>query len=160
MSKHSNKQWSDFFTNEFANESDRASVILAAAMLDQAVETLLRAGLVPNSSQSDPLFEGPYAPGGSFSAKIEIAYRVGIISRLEAKNLNLIRKIRNQFAHNVTGCSFEDASVHSRVVELVKSAGVVSTAQDIRDGYIDGLKGDFQMTISWLIWSFWSRNQI
>jgi len=138
---------------EFSKESDRASVILAAAMLEQELESLLRLRLVPSPNQEDALFDTPNAPISSFSAKIELAYRVGIISPRTARELHLVRRIRNDFAHNITGCTFENAAVQNRVVELVKSQGVVESFGDERGNFLSGPKGDFQMTVSWILWS-------
>ncbi len=47
-------------------ESDRAALIIAAAMLDELLSELLR-------SRLDSLFDGPNAPFSSFSARIDIA---------------------------------------------------------------------------------------
>jgi len=54
-------------------ESDRAALIIAAAMLDELLSELLRSRLVPSASRDDSLFDGPNAPFSSFSARIDIA---------------------------------------------------------------------------------------
>lgn len=148
--------WNSFFQAEVGKESPRASVILAAAMLEQALEALLRAHLVPMASQSDPLFDGPYAPLGSFSAKIDVAFRIGVVPSRFTRDLHLVRKIRNDFAHNVTGCTFDDAVVRSRVLELTRSQGVVEASPKVRAAYPDGPAGDFQMSVSWMLWFLWA----
>ncbi|HSS79504.1 MAG TPA: DUF4145 domain-containing protein [Thermoanaerobaculia bacterium] len=147
--------WQELFQKEFSKESDRAAVILAAAMLEQALESLLRARLVAIASDSDPLFDGPYAPVSTFSAKIDLAFRIGLLSSRVARDLHLVRKIRNSFAHNVTGCNFDDAIVRNRATELIRSQGVVEGAPDIRSEFDPGFKGDFQMTVAWMIFSLW-----
>ena len=60
------EQWDTLFRGEFEKESDRACVILA--LLEQALETLLKARLVQNPSAQDSLFDGPNAPLTSFEA--------------------------------------------------------------------------------------------
>lgn len=62
--------WEDLLQVEFEKESDRACVILGAALLDSALETVLRAHLVPSPGTSDSLFDTPNAPLSSFSARI------------------------------------------------------------------------------------------
>lgn len=139
----------DVFIAEFQKETDRASVILSAAMLEQELETVLKATFVPIPSGDDNLFSSPNAPLASFSAKIDISFRVGMISQKLCRDLHLIRKIRNDFAHNVTGCSFESSSVRSRVLELIRSTGMVDR------GYTkqaDTPRGQFQLTVSWMLW--------
>jgi DNA-binding MltR family transcriptional regulator len=44
---------------------------------------------------------------GTFAARIAAAYSMGLISDLEYKDCELIRKIRNEFAHKVH-MSFKD----------------------------------------------------
>src|SRR3989304_4581866 len=96
-------KWLDHMFNEFDKESDRASVILTAALLENSLEEMVKAMLVPSASAEDPLFDGATAPLGDFSSKIEIALRLGLISDQFARDLHIIRKIRNAFAHNITG---------------------------------------------------------
>jgi DNA-binding MltR family transcriptional regulator len=151
------EHWENFFSAEIRNETDRASIILAAAMLEQALETLLRPSLVSIASQNDPLFDGAYAPISTFSAKIDLAYRMGLIPANFTRGLHLIRKVRNDFAHNVTGCTFDDASVRSRILELARSQGVIEAVPKIREQYIEGPAGDMQITVSWMLWWLWTQ---
>jgi hypothetical protein len=60
-----------------------------------------------------------------------------------------------KFAHNVTGCTFDDASVRSRIFELTRSQGVIEAAPKIREQYAEGPAGDMQITVSWMIWALW-----
>lgn len=124
MSIHGPIHWDSILHEEFEDESDRACVILAAALLDSALETLLRELLVACSTSEDPLFDSPNAPLASLSTRIEMAYRTGIIDSVFARNLHLVRKIRNDFAHNVSGCTFSDSAVVSRLTELKRSSGL------------------------------------
>ena len=109
------------FNKEFAKESERAKVILSAAMLDEALAAVLRAHLVPCPASSDQIFDGANALLSTFSARIDFCHRLGLISGKFARDLHLIRKIRNQFAHNVSGCNFSDSAITNRVAELRKS---------------------------------------
>jgi hypothetical protein len=93
----------DLLHAEFAKETDRAAVIVAASMLDELLRSILVAKLVPVSSSTDELFDGANAPLGTFSARIEMAYRVGLISVKFSRDLHLVRRIRNDFAHNIHG---------------------------------------------------------
>jgi hypothetical protein len=148
--------WDDVFREEFAKESDRASVILSVALLDHALESILKARLVPIGSAEDSLFEGAYAPISTFSARIDLAYRLGLVSTKLSRDLHLIRKIRNEFAHNITGCTFQSSSVRSRVIELMRSSGIAERMPNVRKTFPEGPRGDFQMTISWILWILWS----
>ena len=146
--------WYDIFDSEFRKESDRASVIIAAAMFDDALNGLLKNHLVSNASSTDDLFDGANAPLSTFSSKISMAHRLGLISSKFCRDLHLIRKIRNEFAHNVHGCSFEDSRVKSRTLELYKD-----THKSMRDNsrknkrYPEGTRGDFMLVCSWMLFA-------
>jgi DNA-binding MltR family transcriptional regulator len=139
----------DVFMEEFIKETDRASVILAAAMIEQELETVLKTTFVPIPTGEDNLFNGPNAPLASFSAKIDVAFRIGVISQKLCRDLHLIRRIRNDFAHNVTGCRFESSSVRSRVLALIRSSGMVDRGFA---KWANTPREEFQMTASWMLW--------
>jgi hypothetical protein len=152
--------WDDVFHKEFEDESDRASVILAATMIEAALETAIRARLVPLPSSEDALLEGANAPLSHFSSKIDMAYRLGIIPATAARDIHLIRRIRNTFAHEISNCTFSSPSVVSRVLELVRSQRAVEANIDTRDTYPQGVRGDFQMTASWILWWLWTQLEL
>jgi hypothetical protein len=146
--------WCDTFRREFRKESDRASVILAAAMIEKSLEMIIRAKLIPSLSKEDELFDKPYAPLRNFKAMIELAYRIGLISSNLYRDLNIIRDIRNDFAHDIEGCSFENRSVKNRVGELMKSSTIIGRHPDSRAKFFPkGPRGDFEITISWILWN-------
>lgn len=144
--------WNDVLNREFAQESDRATVIVAVALLDSALETLLRSKLAPVPGSHDPLLDGAYAPLSNFSARIDLSYRLGLISAGFARDLHLIRRIRNDFAHNISGCSFEDSGVRHRVAELSRSSGLSTRIPSSRETFPPGIRGDFQLSVSWMQW--------
>lgn len=97
----------NLFSNEVKSTSDRTCAIVAAAFLDNSIQNILLSFLTEGSkTQNDSLFSqnGPLA---NFSSKITLSYRLGLISKFEYDNLNLIRKIRNYFAHDLSVNSFE-----------------------------------------------------
>lgn len=106
------------FVKEFRKESERASVIIAAAMIDDAIGERLKLFLTPCATSQDSLFDGSNALLGTFSARIEFAYRLGLITARLSRDINIIRKIRNDFAHKLTGCDYSDEKVKSRIREL------------------------------------------
>ena len=103
----------EHFTDVWRGESDRAAAILGAALLDAVLEELLLDVMVEGVKR-DEIFEGT-APLSSFSAKIRIAYSLGLISAQERRDLDRIRKIRNDFAHSLDpNLSFGDPTVQNR----------------------------------------------
>lgn len=136
--------WADFLLKEFLKETDRAAIILTASLFESALETLLKSYLVPVSNSVDELFDGPTAPLSEFSSKIQIAYRLGLISQKFASNLHLIRKIRNEFAHNVHGSSLGDGKVKNLLTRLVCSSDIVKNDKLYRESaYPPGPRGEF-----------------
>lgn len=106
------------FSQGFWNETDRACAILGAAYLDAALESLFRRCLI---SLKDELLEFP-GPLSSFSSRICVAYSLSWIDTALYDDLNVIRGIRNDFAHSFDHeLSFNDQSVADRCRNL-KSA--------------------------------------
>jgi len=98
-------------------ETDRGCALSVAAYLDSELGSLLRATLIDDSKVTDALLSGR---GGlsDFSARIDIAYLLGVISQTAHRDLHLIRKIRNDFAHVPGDITFDSQSIASRCREL------------------------------------------
>ncbi len=100
-------------------EGERSSVVLGAERINVALEVLVKGSLHPSSNKTDTLFtsEGALA---SFSKKIEMAYRLGLIDLPFKQALDLVRKLRNDFAHAIKVESLQQASHADRVKALSK----------------------------------------
>lgn len=98
------------FEKELGNESPRGVVLIGTAFLEEKLRELMIATLVPNPSASDTLFDGPNSAFGSLSSKIDGAYRMGLISNTFCRDLHVIRRIRNEVAHEPQSFRFEDPS--------------------------------------------------
>lgn len=101
-------------------ESDRGCVIVSAAMLDDILLQLLKRRLAPSLEKKDELLEGGAAAFSNFSARIDLAYRVGLIRASTRATFHLLRKIRNDFAHISDPKTFDSSSVKSRTLEIFK----------------------------------------
>jgi len=106
------------FQISLRKESERGSAIVCAALLDESLREIIKAKLVALSKKKDDLFDGGNAPLESSSAKIDLAYRIGLISRDEKSSFHLIRKIRNKFAHSPEEINFESNVVKNLISEL------------------------------------------
>ncbi len=108
------------FVATLASEGERVAVIISAARIDYVLEGILKGLMVPHTGPSDPLFDSERLLG-SFSAKISLSYRIGLIdSELEAA-ITIIRKIRNDFSHSMRPEHLGDSPHRERVNELVKN---------------------------------------
>ena len=88
------------FIAMFNLETDRGVALSGSAMLENQLGEILGSFFVPNKG-SKILLSDSNAPLASFSARAAAALALGLISRDEFEEMNLIRKIRNKFAHNV-----------------------------------------------------------
>jgi DNA-binding MltR family transcriptional regulator len=105
------------FLEEFRRESDRATAILGAAYLDEEILQLLTEFLVDDEMEVRELLDNE-KPLGAFGARIRAAYCMGLISKEDFQDLKLIKTIRNEFAHQLHGLSFDDESIASKCMKL------------------------------------------
>lgn len=96
---------------DYGEKNDRAIAIVGATFLDTILEHILRAFLVDNEKEVDKLLQYDQLLG-TFSGKITMAYCLGLIYRPVRDDLHLVRKIRNEFAHNLYA-SFGDEKIKS-----------------------------------------------
>jgi DNA-binding MltR family transcriptional regulator len=82
----------------FTKQGDRGTALVATAWLDDALEVRIRAAFRPDKGTADDVFR-PDGPLGSFAARIKIAYLLDLIEPFARKDLDCIRRIRNDFAH-------------------------------------------------------------
>lgn len=138
--------------NELKNESARGVVLIATAMIEEQLREVLLATLVPNPSSSDTLFDGPNSPFGSLSSKIDVAYRLGIISDKLCRDLHIVRRIRNDVAHQPQSFRFEDPSPKNRIETLGKSHGIFERSPKWveKNGY-PSLRSQFLEAASWML---------
>ena len=101
-------------------EKGRGAVLVGAARVDTALETLLKAALAPPSSR-ETLFH-PDRPLGSLGARIALAQRLGLIDPAVEQALHALRKVRNAFAHSTTIAALSDPSHQQRLAESYRQA--------------------------------------
>jgi hypothetical protein len=107
-------------TNEFREDNDRAVIIIGAINIDNLLRRLIEQSLLPKRcKQEDELFDGE-SPLSTFSSKIDLCYRIGLIDKGFASSLHLLRKIRNDCAHKIECCDLNSSPNSDRVSELVK----------------------------------------
>jgi mannitol operon repressor len=102
------------FLQEFQNESSRAAVILGASFLDAQLRQILANFMIDPENAVDELLGDEdihERPLSTFSARIKAAYCLGLISKNERDDLNLIRRIRNRFAHRLHDLTFDDKKI-------------------------------------------------
>lgn len=110
-------RWGEDVDREFEGTSDRAAAVVGASLLDAHLRVLFEA-VLSHDADLEALLEGTNAPLQSLSAKSDMAFALGLISRREHRNLVIIRRIRNIFAHRVGQVSFSVSEISDRCAEL------------------------------------------
>lgn len=137
------------FRELLEHESDRACALMAAAYLDDRLKQAFVAGMLPSKNLDRDLFEGS-APLATFSARTRLARAQGLISETTKRDLDLLRKIRNAFAHVATPLSFEDPKIRSMCMSLEHGIVFVNV-DDARRRFINtmtAIAGDVAFAIS------------
>jgi hypothetical protein len=92
----------------YGQKNDRATAVILGSIVESSLVHLLKGILRPdlNSDARRILFdyEGPI---GTFSAKTALAFALGLIGPISKHDLDLIRLLRNEFAHSRRSFSFE-----------------------------------------------------
>jgi DNA-binding MltR family transcriptional regulator len=123
------------FFKSLEDESDRAVAIVSFSYIDNLLTQLMRRHMNTEISGGlDTLFDST-GPLGTASAKIKLAASIYWISPMVYHCLELLRKIRNEFAHRPFITGFDDHVV----------MGYLSTMSDQlrvwEDGIWDGMEG-------------------
>ncbi len=101
------------FLHEFQKESDRAAAVLAGCYLDEMLELLLKKFLIQDAKfiAKYVLGNSPSVTIDSFAKKARIAYALGLLREDEYSDLDIVRRIRNEFAHQLHGLSFDTQKI-------------------------------------------------
>lgn len=108
------------FRRELTEESDRGAALLASSHLEFMLEQLLRKKLIGSKKEFKLLF-GFTGPLGTFSSRILMSYSLGLISKNTLHDVQIIRRIRNEFGHNASVSTFENQKVTDLCSNLVLS---------------------------------------
>jgi hypothetical protein len=96
----------------YASESDRATAVLFGSFVETALEKLLLSLMRPNLNADERTklfgFEGLF---GTFSSKIIGGYALKVIGPVTYADLNLIKLLRNEFAHSRVPIGFDTLEV-------------------------------------------------
>jgi DNA-binding MltR family transcriptional regulator len=100
-------------------ETDRGCALLAAAFLDDVLDVMLRAAFVDVGDAVSKIL-GTGRPLESFGARTHLAYCIGLLGNDVYADINLIREIRNDFAHRQpTSFSAKEIDAKCRQLQCV-----------------------------------------
>ena len=132
-------------------KNDRGAAILHATNLENTLESALASYLSIARSRQEEIF-GFNGPLGTFSDKISMAQAIGIIGPVSRSNFDIIRVVRNAFAHTMRPISFSDEQI-SALCSFLKVPMGVSIGKRIYTppeytGSITAIRHVFQVTCS------------
>lgn len=99
--------------------SDRDVAVMLCSIIDSLLADLISLRLEGDKKEIETFLglDGDgRAPLGSFGSRIQAAYLLGLIEKIQLKNLRYMKDIRNLFSHNVL-VTFDD----ERVVKKMKT---------------------------------------
>lgn len=127
------------FVVTIISENERVAVVMGTAQIDLALERALKCLLNPQPGGKDDLL-GPEQPLNSFSAKISLAYRLGLIDADVEHSLQMLRKIRNDFANSPRTETLSQAGHQARMHEVVNSMGTGTIVNTIETSLRNKIK--------------------
>jgi DNA-binding MltR family transcriptional regulator len=99
------------------NETDRATPVLIFSYIENAIRELFSAELSPGTPGGVKSLFDAFGPLATTSARIRMLAAIDWISPETAKSLDIIRRIRNEFAHNPP----DDGFLNEKICSLVGS---------------------------------------
>jgi DNA-binding MltR family transcriptional regulator len=102
---------------------DRSTIITSTGLLDDVLSLAIihRFWVMPSDTQASQLFTG-YGPLATMSAKIALGYHLGAIPKDAKHDLEIIKKMRNDYAHVYMPVSFVDKEIADRCKSLKSAA--------------------------------------
>jgi hypothetical protein len=117
---------------EIDKQRDRGAAILAASVLEDHLTEVIKTRMERNVKIESKMFKG-YGPLASFAAKIDLGFLIGLYSLSVHKQLNYIREIRNEFAHNLEPLSFRSQRIKDLCAHLQHPRGATRFFQQLLD---------------------------
>jgi len=135
------------------SESDRVVAIRASAFTEHTLlDLLIESMRTMDESDIEHLFFKNNATLGTFAARVDIARAFNLINEKQKKNLDIIRHIRNTFAHAVVDIDFSTKEISDECLKLdciepesknprhIYTVGCHNIAVELKDILIEILK--------------------
>lgn len=134
----------DSFVEDLLGERNaRPVIIVGASRIDDLLFRILKKFLLPKSakkSQQDELLEGDN-PIGTFSSRIKMVYRLGIIDVKLFLALERVRALRNKSAHSIE-FDPQKSPIRDHISELKKNISPRKSYTMTKDRYFKNIQLD------------------
>jgi hypothetical protein len=108
---------------EMEGLSHRAAAVVGGAFVEEHLTHVLQSRMV----RDEKVIEKRFAAGrafGDFGAKIDLGYLIGVYSKQAYKELTTIRRIRNDFAHQLEVNSFDRDDMRDKAHPVVPGSPI------------------------------------
>jgi mannitol operon repressor len=139
-------------TDEINKETDRGAALFGASILDEALQKILSEFFV-SGPISNKLFRYP-APLSTFSARQNMCFALGLITKIEYNQCDIIRSIRNEFAH---ASAFSIDFNNKDIAELCSKFDAKPRTEAFKEVATDLNRIAFVITLSTLYWHWTQR---
>lgn len=120
---------SDKYYSLIREESDRGAVIVASIIIEGKLKKMIDAFLVEPSASRDKAF----LTKTTLEHKINLCYRLGLISEPFKEQLSSFRNIRNDFVHSENQIEFKLKDYHDFLVNGYKNFKLIPYSADLFD---------------------------
>jgi len=114
-------------------ESDRATPVLIFSFIEHALRELFSAHLNPDIEGGVKGLFDATGPLATASSRIKMLAAIGWISLKTARDLDIVRKIRNEFAHNPPDDGFSNSKIRLLVEKLSPYEAPLITPEAIKN---------------------------
>lgn len=109
-------------------EKDLAVILIGTSFIDACLKSLLEAQFLEGADTSERLLQ-PSGIIGSFRARTDLCYVLGLIPKSYQRDLIALGEIRNRVAHHHLDMDFSDPIISTKVDELtVRIQGALADA--------------------------------
>jgi hypothetical protein len=123
---------------ELIEGNDRSAIITITAICDAALEARIGFALPGLKTATEKKWEDAFRHDGALgtlSAKIGLAFYMGLIDERTQKQLTDLRHIRNAVAHTKRRVSFEDAALQNAATRLLAPYGMYPLLNETPEGF-------------------------
>lgn len=104
------------------DESDRGCVLVVGSMVEQVIEEHISRRILPPVKKTGELVGRGSKPIATFSAKIDLAYALGLFPEEEWRIYHQLRELRNTCAHEIQQQHFNADHFSARVSNIINAS--------------------------------------
>jgi len=103
-------------------ESDRGCVLVVGSMVELAIEDHISRRILPPVKKTGELIGRGSKPIATFSAKIDLAYALGLFTEEEWCIYHQLRELRNTCAHEIKQQNFNADHFSARMLNIINAS--------------------------------------